>query len=120
MMTHSIRTRLLIISDTHGMDFTSADRPHQRVNVVLHRGDLTDGSKLDEFRTSLQLLKDLDAPLKLCIAGNHDFSMDHAAFHAKVREATPALEPELVAANMALPARRGRSLTKSETRASSS
>lgn len=85
------------MSDTHGADFTSETRPYQHADVALHCGDLSDGSKLDEFRTTLNMLKLIDAPLKLVIAGNHDFTMDHPAFERKVAEAVPPLEPDLVA-----------------------
>jgi len=96
-MDSKIKTRLLVLSDTHGMAFSPADKPLQRADVAIHCGDLTDGSQLEEFRTTLQLLKDLDAPLKLVIAGNHDFSMDIDAFEQKLAETTPRLDPELVA-----------------------
>ncbi|KAK3175329.1 hypothetical protein OEA41_002576 [Lepraria neglecta] len=96
-MDSKIKTRLLIISDTHGIDFNPADRPLQRADVAIHCGDLTDGSKLEEFRTAIQLLKDINVPLKLAIAGNHDFTMDIPVFEKKVAEATPPLDPELVA-----------------------
>ena len=96
-MAEKVQTRLLILSDTHGEDFSSEDRPRPRVDVALHCGDLTDGSKLDEFRTSIEMLKKIDAPLKLVIAGNHDFTMDITAFEAKLAEASQPLEPETVA-----------------------
>ncbi len=96
-MDSKIKTRLLILSDTHCMDFNPADRPLQRADVAIHCGDLTDGSKLEEFRTAIQLLKDINVPLKLAIAGNHDFTMDVPAFEKKVAEATPPLDLELVA-----------------------
>ena len=96
-MAAKIRTRLLILSDTHGEDFSSGNRPHQRSDVALHCGDLTDGSKLEEFQSSIKMLKSIDAPLKLVIAGNHDFTMDIAAFEAKLAEVVPPLEPEIVA-----------------------
>lgn len=96
-MATKIRTRLLILSDTHGEDFSSGDRPQQYADVVLHCGDLTDGSKLEEFQTSINMLKSIDAPLKLVIVGNHDFTMDIAAFEAKLAEVVPPLEPEIVA-----------------------
>lgn len=102
-MGSQIKTRLLIISDTHGVDFSSEDKPLQRADVVIHCGDLTDGSKLEEFRTTIQLLKELDAPLKLAIAGNHDFTMDLPAFERKVAEASPPLDPELVAKEYGTP-----------------
>ena len=80
------------------MDFRPEDRPTQHVNVAIHCGDLTDGSKLEEFRIALQLLKNIDAPLKLVIAGNHDFTMDIIAFERKVADAslTQVLDSELV------------------------
>ncbi|KIW63474.1 hypothetical protein, variant 3 [Phialophora macrospora] len=96
-MSANIRTRLLILSDTHGEDFRSGDRPHQRFDVALHCGDLTDGSKLEEFRSSIKMLSSIEAPLKLVIAGNHDFSMDIAAFEEKLAEAASPLDPEIVA-----------------------
>jgi Calcineurin-like phosphoesterase len=96
-MDSKIKTRLLIISDTHGMDFSPAHKPLQHADVAIHCGDLTGGSKLEEFRTTIQLLKDINAPLKLAIAGNHDFTMDIPTFEKKVEEVTPPLDPELVA-----------------------
>ncbi|KAJ9606500.1 hypothetical protein H2200_009461 [Cladophialophora chaetospira] len=96
-MAEMVPTRLLILSDTHGKDFSPEDTPHQRADVALHCGDLTDGSKLEEFKTTIEMLKRVDAPLKLVIAGNHDFTMDIPAFEAKLAEAAPPLEPDLVA-----------------------
>ncbi|KAI0432259.1 ser/Thr protein phosphatase family protein [Xylaria sp. FL1042] len=87
-----VKTRILIISDTHGKVFRV--RPEHKADVVIHCGDLTDKSKLDEYHRTLQLLKDLDAPLKLVIAGNHDFSLDPLAFERKINEAMNTLEPE--------------------------
>lgn len=92
----NIKTRFLIISDTHGMDFRPEDKPVKHADVAIHCGDLTDGSKLEEFRTAIRLLKDIDAPLKVVIAGNHDFTMDVSAFEKKVAEVTPPLDPDLV------------------------
>jgi predicted MPP superfamily phosphohydrolase len=92
----NIKTRFLIISDTHGMEFSPEDKPLKCADVAIHCGDLTDGSKLDEFRTAIRLLKDIDAPLKLIIAGNHDFTMDIPAFEKKVAEVTPPLAPDLI------------------------
>ncbi|KAG9774423.1 hypothetical protein ABEF93_000053 [Exophiala dermatitidis] len=96
-MAATIPTRLIILSDTHGKDFDLDDRPNQHADVVLHCGDLTDGSKLEEFRSTIQMLKNINAPLKLVIAGNHDFTMDIPAFKAKLAEVVTPLEPELVA-----------------------
>lgn len=79
-----IKTRFLIISDTHGIDFNP--KLIQHADVAIHCGDLTDESKMGEFRNSIQVLKDIDAPLKLVIAGNHDFTMDVPVFKEKVSE----------------------------------
>ena len=102
-MDSKIKTRVLVISDTHGMDFSSTDRPNIHADIALHCGDLTDGSKLEEFRTAIQLLKSINAPLKLVIAGNHDFAMDLPVFEKKVKEATSPLDPELVALEYGTP-----------------
>ena len=91
-----VKTRFLILSDTHGVGYDLDQRPLQYADVAIHCGDLTEGSQLAEFRTSIQLLKDINAPLKLVIAGNHDFTLDIPAFRKKVDEARPVLEPDLV------------------------
>ena len=81
-MTSKVTTRFLVISDTHG-DFL--DHPIiDRADVAIHCGDLTEESKLDEFRASLRQLKEINAPLKLVIAGNHDFTMDIPTFKNKI------------------------------------
>ena len=72
-----VKTRFLIFSDTHGVEFPSEDRPFQHADVVIHCGDLAEESKLEEYEASIRLLKDLRAPLKLVIAGNHEFTMVH-------------------------------------------
>ncbi|KAK2762209.1 hypothetical protein FQN54_001218 [Arachnomyces sp. PD_36] len=73
-------------------------KPTQHADVAIHCGDLTEESKIEEFRTTLQLLKNIDAPLKLVIAGNHDFTMDIPAYKKKVAEleARESVEPELL------------------------
>ncbi|KAK3501412.1 Metallo-dependent phosphatase-like protein [Neurospora crassa] len=93
--TKTTKTSFLILSDTHGKDHIMPKVP---VDVAIHCGDLTDESKLDEFRSSLELLKSIDAPLKLVIAGNHDFSLDETAFENLTAEATTKchVEPELI------------------------
>lgn len=90
------KTQFLILSDTHGMEFGSEDRPSHHADVAIHCGDLTEESKLEEYRASLRLLIEIQAPLKLVIAGNHDFTMDIPAFKEKVANAWPPLDPDLV------------------------
>lgn len=84
-MQPRVKTRILIISDTHGM--LDVTLPQQPVDVAIHCGDLTEESKLQEFDAALQLLRAIDAPLKLAIAGNHDFTLDEAIFRQKANEA---------------------------------
>ena len=99
----TIKTQFFIVSDTHGKSFKPSEKPTQKADVAIHCGDLTDGSKLEEFRTTLQLLKDIDAPLKLIIAGNHDFTIDIPSFNEIIENAYPPLEPELVAKEYVVP-----------------
>ncbi len=94
--SHFIKTRFYIVSDTHGIEFESKDRFSQHADVAIHCGDLTEESKLEEFQATLRLLMDIQAPLKLVIAGNHDFTLDIPTFREKVANARPPLDPELV------------------------
>ncbi|EHK42263.1 hypothetical protein TRIATDRAFT_77428 [Trichoderma atroviride IMI 206040] len=91
-----INTRLLIISDTHGMQFPVGVSVH--VDVAIHCGDLTQHSKLDEFRAGISQMEAINAPLKLAIAGNHDFALDIPIFRQKISEASrlQALDDALV------------------------
>ena len=91
----SIKTRFLIVSDTHGLEFPPGASPTEPVDVAIHCGDLTNKSSLQEFHAALRLLKNINAPLKLLIAGNHDVSLDEAALQRLVKEAIPPLDPDL-------------------------
>ncbi|SPJ71417.1 uncharacterized protein FTOL_01145 [Fusarium torulosum] len=83
----TVKTRFLVISDTQGNeDFR---RPPDPADVGIHCGDLTDETKTNEFRATLRFLKRLDAPLKLVIAGNRDFTLDTPVFERKIAEAGP-------------------------------
>lgn len=88
-----INTRFLILSDTHADDWQP---PLDPVDVAIHCGDLTEESKLSEFQASIQMLKSINAPLKLAIADNHDFTLDTPFFKRKIAEAKPPLDPDLV------------------------
>ena len=91
-----VKTRFLILSDTHGREFGAEERPSHKVDVAIHCGDLTEESKLEEYQATLRLLMDIQAPLKLVIAGNHDLTMDIPVFKEKVAEARPPLDLDLV------------------------
>ncbi|KAL1583246.1 hypothetical protein WHR41_07871 [Cladosporium halotolerans] len=93
-MTSYVSTRFLIISDTHGDDLIH--KPAGKFDVAIHCGDLTEESKLEEFKTSLNLMLEIDAPLKLVIAGNHDFSMDAPILLDKLKDHTTSEDAALV------------------------
>lgn len=96
----TIKTRILIISDTHTSvpqvkeeddsdteDDLSRPRalmfhptgfraPLPEADVVLHCGDLSKRGRPEEMRKTFDMLRGLRAPLKLVIAGNHDLAFD--------------------------------------------
>jgi len=86
MTSQTIKTRFLVLSDTHGALLPENRKSKEPVDVVIHCGNLTQESKLKEFRTATRLLKSIDAPLKLVIAGNHDFTLDTPTFRSKIEE----------------------------------
>ncbi|EME79900.1 uncharacterized protein MYCFIDRAFT_64415 [Pseudocercospora fijiensis CIRAD86] len=74
-------TSFLVLSDTHNFE-RDASQPYPlcqkipKVDVVLHCGDLTQVGGVGPYKRALKMLGDLDAELKLVIAGNHDLSLD--------------------------------------------
>ncbi|KAI0393751.1 ser/Thr protein phosphatase family protein [Xylariaceae sp. FL0594] len=86
----SVKTRFFIISDTHGKALDLKEG--LQADVAIHCGNLTDKSTIDEFCTTLHLLRRIPAPLKLVIAGNHDLTLDEPAFE----KAADYLDPLLV------------------------
>ncbi|KAI5238780.1 Metallo-dependent phosphatase [Aureobasidium subglaciale] len=95
-MDAQVLTRILVISDTHGADLASG--ASMAADIVIHCGDLTEESKLDEYRQAIRLLISLKAPVKLVIAGNHDFTLDDTLYQQKLTEAhlKPPQEDEAV------------------------
>ncbi len=78
-----VKTRLLILSDTH----TTAPLPPSSreyayrhplpdADVVLHAGDLTERGYKDEYTDTINFLASHPAELKPVIAGNHDLTLD--------------------------------------------
>ncbi|KAG9843632.1 metallophosphoesterase domain-containing protein, partial [Aureobasidium melanogenum] len=84
-MDPQFRIRFFIISDTHGEDLARC--PTEPIDIVIHCGDLTQESKLSEYKQAIQLLNNIDAPIKLVIAGNHDFTLDDTLYRQKLTEA---------------------------------
>ncbi|OAR05638.1 hypothetical protein LLEC1_05326 [Akanthomyces lecanii] len=92
----SVQTSVFMLSDTHGMTLDGNIPNFPIADVCIHAGDLTEESKLEEFHSAITLLRSIDAPLKLVIAGNHDFTLDTPSFEEKIQEIKPPLDPELV------------------------
>ncbi|KAJ4027982.1 hypothetical protein NW752_000235 [Fusarium irregulare] len=89
MTRWKVNTRFLAVSDTHSKQFPDDRVPLTPVDVAIHCGDLTQNSKLHEFESAIDLLKQLDASLKLVIAGNHDFTLDKPTYKKVRTEIAP-------------------------------
>lgn len=113
----SMKTRILIISDTHGVKPSVEDdsksnsesgslsssvsapwkisvrdttanadadlvlvngfcQPLPKADVAIHCGDLTRIGGLADFKTTFTMMREINAPLKLMIPGNHDLCLD--------------------------------------------
>ncbi|KAJ3457313.1 hypothetical protein MRS44_014454 [Fusarium solani] len=92
----TIKTRFLTLSDTHSTLQPKNRKPKETVNVLIHCSDLTQQSKLKKFQTAIRLLKSIDAPLKLVIAGNHDFTLDTPTFRSKIEKFWPSIDRKLI------------------------
>lgn len=83
-MASTIPTKFLIISDTHDFKFGDAEEvdgkfrlPVPKADVLLHCGDLTKiGGVVAPTQRPLEMLRAIDAELKLVIAGDHDINLD--------------------------------------------
>ncbi|KAF3809058.1 hypothetical protein GCG54_00011254 [Colletotrichum gloeosporioides] len=95
-ITSGIKTRILIISDTHGASSLPGSQSLPPVDVAIHCGDLTEESKLVEFQNTITLMKSINAPLKIVIAGNHDWTLDTPIFKSKIAEIPPPVDMALV------------------------
>lgn len=79
----TVRTRVFMISDTHQSfkdQRTYSDNgafrpPFPRADILLHSGDLTMTGRIEEYRGTLAMLREIPAELKLVIAGNHDLTL---------------------------------------------
>jgi Icc-related predicted phosphoesterase len=113
MSSTKILTRVLVISDTHGASVLQQNL-HTSADVLIHCGDLSERSELPEFQNTLNLLKTIDAPLKLIIAGNHDWTLDPLIFAAKLKEAGLEADDERVIETYGTPGQT-KKLLQSET-----
>ncbi|KAF2256869.1 ser/Thr protein phosphatase family protein [Trematosphaeria pertusa] len=97
-----IKTRILILSDTHSASplqnasntHTAFRAPLPKADVLLHCGDLTMVGLMREYEQALEMLKGIEADLKLVIAGNHDISLDEAYYKRKGQHMQRLREPD--------------------------
>ena len=82
-MAETVTTRFLILSDTHSINFKAVNKcggkchpPFPKADVALHCGDLTSVGGLAELEQFVTMMSNVDANLKLVIAGNHDMTLD--------------------------------------------
>lgn len=97
----SISTKFMIISDTHGFEFGSAEKcggqfrlPTPKVDVLLHCGDLTSIGGVSSYKGLLKMLGSIQAELKLVIAGNHDLDLDSKYWHRKYDDEDPEYDDD--------------------------
>ncbi|KAF2096909.1 Metallo-dependent phosphatase, partial [Rhizodiscina lignyota] len=90
--SREVQTRILCISDTHSgrpSAFYSKDKgfrkPLPKADLLIHSGDLTMTGKMVEYEDALSMLIDIDAEVKLVIAGNHDLTLDEDYIRKKKR-----------------------------------
>lgn len=74
MVSGTVSTRVMVISDTHEHSFDGSTIPP--VDVLIHAGDLTNFGEVESLKDGIKMMGTIDAELKLLIAGNHDTSLD--------------------------------------------
>lgn len=88
MPASTTKTRVCLLSDTHTTlpvspaNTTNPYRhPLPQADILLHAGDLTKVSRLEEHQSMIKLLATAPAELKLVIPGNHDITLDEEYYH---------------------------------------
>ena len=71
-MASTVKTRVLVISDTHNAPLSSGNNadpiapfksPLPSADLLIHCGDLTMTGELDEYHKTLDMLLEIDAPV---------------------------------------------------------
>lgn len=71
-----VRTRILVISDTHCALPAAAEsdvafrHPLPKVDVLLHAGDLTMNGQVYQHERAIELIKGIEAELKVVVPGS--------------------------------------------------
>jgi hypothetical protein len=75
----TIKTSILILSDTHGHSALQSLLPENlHLDAVIHCGDLSQCGEIEDYKRTLDLLKAIPASIRFVIPGNHDLSLDPA------------------------------------------
>lgn len=85
--SQTIKTRILILSDTHCAPLEAEHggstppqlpfaAPLPAADVLIHCGDLTHTGSQEQYHRTLDMLSEIQTPIKLVIAGNHDLTLD--------------------------------------------
>lgn len=84
----TVKTRVLILSDTHNKKpFSASDTQHAyrsplpEADLLLHAGDLTVCGRPNEHRAQMEMLTAHPAELKIVVPGNHDITLDKPYYH---------------------------------------
>jgi hypothetical protein len=106
-MRATVRTRVLILSDTHSLTSLPFSQrgaltpPYPQADIILHCGDITNTGEIGDLTKFIRMMGFMQAGLKLVIAGNHDLSLDRAHgsnlrdMYAKHCEAKALMKSEL-------------------------
>ena len=62
--------------------------------MVIHCGDLTKRSSIEEYRATVSLLRAARAPVKIAIAGNHDVSLHESYYRERMSSAPKDDRPD--------------------------
>lgn len=97
MASPKVKTRILIISDTHcatldGIPGSGFKRPLPSADLLVHCGDLTYTGTTEQYHNCLDMLAEIDAPVKIVIAGNHDRTLDRDFMLAHLNQYGPVRE----------------------------
>lgn len=73
-----VPTRFFIISDTHNDASVAQATVGQAADVLILCGNITQDSLPSQYKRTAEMLSHVDAPLKLAIAGNYDYSLEES------------------------------------------
>lgn len=73
-----VPTRFFIISDTHNDASVTQATVGQAADVLILCGNITQDSLPSQYKRTAEMLSHVDAPLKLAIPGNYDYSLEES------------------------------------------